>query len=200
MGMKTSDGNFSSEPQAGGTSMDDDLAFRTPTPVKSRFARELPRRSVDLSKRDGFPLGFGSRRAVAAREDAEADASSRSMGVYFDSEQMDRGLVDDSPVYGSVGTELTPIELGSFNARDESDDDDDSDVVESARRLDATALSFSERRSVSSKRKKKKAEQQPITSQLHADFVLGGSKREPGFVSSRLYAKPLAAGRVSTSP
>jgi len=233
----------------------DDLA-RTPTLVKGSGINALAglepcrfdlgnvstrRRSVDLSKRDGFPRGFsalGSRKMVtksdgerqeASHEEDERqeesmmdrgepvattsnmDDSSRSMAVYFDSEQMDRGFVDDSPVYGSVDTELTPELGGSLHVRGESDDDDSEGVLES--RLDATALSFQNEDEMKQwsfgKRKKKSAavkggdaggeqqQQLSIKSQLHADFVLGangGSKRE-GYISSRLFAKPLA-GRV----
>lgn len=148
---------------------------------------------------------------MATTPPLDMDSSSRSMAIYFDSEQMDRGaMVDDSPVYGSVRTHLTPPELGSFHVRgDGGDDSDDASEGVASSRLDATvgALSFDDPkgRMFTSKRKKASPAQKGdgaggIKSQLHADFVLGagrangGSKRE-GYISSRLFAKPLA-GRV----
>lgn len=205
-----------------GKEADNGVLARTPTRFLVESRNDRGNEGARVDPRDGFPRGFSvSRRMVINRGDITREEeesmergkqgagemetttpdmdSSRSMAIYFDSEQMDRGLVDDSPVYGSVGTELTPIELGSFHVRgDGGEESDDTDVVES--QLDATvgALSFQEeddpKRRIFTKRKKGKV----VKSQLHADFVLGaeksngGSKRE-GYISSRLYAKPLAA-------
>ncbi|KAG0605425.1 hypothetical protein M758_9G057900 [Ceratodon purpureus] len=198
-------------------------------------ARSAGRRRDDDGSRDGFPRGFsavsssrlGSRRMVASGEITREESldrgkdgteeimmtpemdSSRSLAIYFDSEQMDRSsLIDDSPVYGSVRTELTP-ELGSFHVGQGNGggESDDSDVEEA--RLDASLGALSARkgnhkRHLFSKRKKSAAEkvapvdgqQLPIKSQLHADFVLGAERahesRREGYITSRLFAKPMS--------
>lgn len=128
--------------------------------------------------------------------------SSRSLAIYFDSEQMDRSsLIDDSPVYGSVRTELTP-ELGSFHVA-QGAESEDSDVEEA--RLKGRKEGH--RRHLYSRRKKSAAEkvapvdaqQLPVRSQLHEDFVVGAERshdsRRDGYITSRLFAKPLS-GRV----
>ena len=196
------------------------------------------RRDVaDDTTRGGFPRGFsvsssrlGSRRMAPsssredqAREDslerAKARAagmmtpemdSSRSLAIYFDSEQVDRSsVVDDSPVYGSVRTELTP-ELGSFHIGQGNDgvNSEDSDADASLGALSARKDALL--RQPSSKRKKSAAhevapvdaQQLPVKSQLHTDFVLGADRghdaRRDGYITSRLFAKPLA-GRVRPS-
>ena len=176
--------------------------------------RRLPvfeKRRDEDSSRDGFPRGFsasssrlGSRRMASmdrGKDNPEEIMmtpemeSSRSLAVYFDSEQMDRSLlVDDSPVYGSVRTELTP-ELVSLQANGALGSDD-SDAENPLKR----STLFSKRKNSPAENVAPPDTQVPIKSQLHADFVLGADRahdsRREGYITSRLFAKPLS-GRVN---
>ncbi|XP_024392053.1 uncharacterized protein [Physcomitrium patens] len=139
----------------------------------------------------------GMQRMVAM----DAEDSSRSMAIQFDSETKDRVLIDDSPVRGgSERNEMTP-EMGSFHLGQSEDSDVDESRLEkslgslAARRHDHKRHSYIKRKN-STDEKVAPVDGLPVKSQLYDGFVRGTERahdaKRDGYISSRLFARPLA--------
>jgi len=158
--------------------------------------RRTLRMRQDSSKRDGFPRGFSLRgsssrfRKASAGEMVALDLSHGMDIPDFDTEQMGKG--GDSPEYGSVG-ERTP-EIGSFHLPQETGGEE-SEAEEALRQNNASldpvvATKVETKRHIFSRRKKSAENVSPGDGK--PPIKPTGAKRE-GYITSRLFAKPLAA-------